>query len=129
MTNATATIRFFGVYLLCVGLVLVGTPALLAGLLQIPVEAHPWLRPLGVALLALSYYYFRAAFSQNREFYRWTVDVRIGQFVLFVVIVSMGTLSPLILIPSAFEFGTAVWTWFALRDDAHHERKEPSNRV
>lgn len=121
MTNAVTTIRFFGTYLLVVGLGLVAVPEFLGSLFDIPASAHDWLRPLGVALLALAYYYFRAAGANLREFFGWTVHVRVGQFVLFVMLVAMDLISPFILFISAFEFATAVWTWFALQDkvDAH----------
>jgi len=115
MTNVITTVRAFGAYLLVIGLTLIGYPHLLGLLLQIPTDAEPWLRPLGVALLALSYYYFRAAAANNHQFFGWSVEVRVGQFVVFVILVAMGLISPLILFISAFEFATAVWTWFALK--------------
>lgn len=120
MTNVVTTIRFFGLYLLLVGAVLIGYPHLLGVLLSIPIDAEPWLRPLGVALLALSYYYFRAAGANNRAFFGWSVEVRVGQFVLFVILVAIGLITPLILFVSAFEFATAVWTWFALKQEPPH---------
>ncbi len=124
MTNVITTIRAFGVYLLIIGLILIGYPHFLGVLLNIPLEAEPWLRPLGVALLALSYYYFRAALANNREFFGWSVEVRVGQFMLFILITSLGLLSPLILIVSGFEFATAVWTWFALKELDHTQQED-----
>lgn len=116
MTNVVTTIRAFGAYLLVAGLVLIGYPHLPGVLLQVPADAENWLRPLGVALLALAYYYVRSAAVNDRRFFTWTVHVRVGQFVLCVILVAMSLVSPLILFISAFEFATAVWTWFALRE-------------
>lgn len=117
MTNVVTTIRFFGTYLLLVGLSLIVVPQLLGTALNYPLALQgPALRPLGIALVALSYYYFRSAGSGYRPFYEWTVHVRVGQFIIVIALTSLGQLSPLLLIPSAFEFATAVWTWFALKE-------------
>lgn len=137
MTSVIITIRVFGAYLFLVGLFLLVYPLTIGGLLGAPVDTAPWLRLLGVALWALAYYYVRAASSNNRDFFIWSIHVRgsdsmskydwpacftpqglatpkpIGRRV-----VTLDLISPLILFPSAFEFATAVWTWFSLSTSA-----------
>lgn len=118
MTNVVTTIRAFAAYLFLTGLALLIYPQVIGGILGASADTAPWLRLLGVALWALAYYYFRAASSNNRDFFTWSVHVRVGQFVLFVILVTLGLITPLILFPSAFEFATAVWTWFSLKNDS-----------
>ncbi len=108
MTAVKTTILAFGAYLFLAGLLLLAYPTALGGLLGAPSDAAPWLRIVGVALWALAYYYLRAAGSGNRDFFTWSVHVRVGQFILFVILVTLGLITPLILFPSAFEFATAV---------------------
>lgn len=116
MTNVSTTIRAFGVYLFLTGLVLLVYPLTIGGVLGATADTAPWLRLLGVALWALAYYYFRAAGSNNREFFSWSVHIRVGQFVLLIGLVTLDLITPLILFFSAFEFATAMWTWFSLKE-------------
>jgi len=116
MTTVKTTIYAFGAYLFLTGLVLLAYPTVLGTALGAPLEAAPWLRLLGVALWALAYYYVRAAGSNNRDFYTWSVHVRVGQFILLIGLVTLDLITPLILIFSGLEFATAVWTWFSLQE-------------
>lgn len=120
--TATMTIRAFGYYLLAQGLTLLLAPNILLGFAHLPATNEPWIRLLGIALLALSWYYLMAAKSQLIPFYAWTVQVRIAQFIIFLGLILFAHISPIFLAFSGFELLTALWTAWALRREQSQKR-------
>ncbi|MEM8893600.1 MAG: hypothetical protein AAGC88_03415 [Bacteroidota bacterium] len=87
MDKASKSVLFFGIYILITGLTLLLAPNILLLLLMIDAQPSIWMQLLGLALTALGYYYIRAAHDRNFDFYRGTVPIRIGQFLVVVVLV------------------------------------------
>lgn len=87
MDKASKSILYFGIYILGTGLTLLLTPQLLLNFLMIDELPNIWIQLLGLALAALGYYYIKAAKDGNTDFYRGTIPVRIGQFIVVVILV------------------------------------------
>lgn len=118
MASSTFSVRFFAVYL----------TAMAAGLLLLPERVLPlfgfaapgdfWVRVLGGLLGILAFYYFLAARSGQRDFYRWTVWGRLPLIVLYAGLVAWAGAPLVLLLFGVFESGCGLWTHAALRAEA-----------
>ena len=119
MTSAAKSIFVFGLYLVGVGLGLLVAPNPFLGPLGFPPAADPsWLRVLGVVTLVIAAYYLLAARAGLTVFFRWTVFVRGGVFVVFGALVLLKLAPTPLALLGAVDLGAALWTWFALRSSA-----------
>ena len=114
MTRAATSVLVFGAYMMVQGVTLMLAPGVLLGLFGLPMN-DAWPRVVGWALLVLGFYYVQNARANFRPFFIWTVPVRVGQFVFFVVLVLTGLMSVAILLISGLELLAGVWTWLELR--------------
>jgi hypothetical protein len=115
MSRAAFSVWVFGLYLAGQGALLLVSPDFLLGLLGLPLSQDVWPRAVGVALLALAFYYVQSARAESRPFFGWTVQFRGFQFVVFVVLVALGLGEPILLLTSGVELLAGVWTWLELR--------------
>ena len=114
--TAARTVLVFGLYLVVVGLGLLVAPnAFLAPLGFPPAADESWLRVLGVLTLVIAAYYLLAARANLTAFFRWTVFVRGGVFVVFGALVLLKLAPPPLALLGAVDLAAALWTWFALR--------------
>ena len=114
MSRAARTIFVFGLYLGLTGLTFGTVPNLALPLLGLPGTTEPWIRVVGVLALALAYFFIRSARAESRDFFGWTVHVRLFVFTSFVILAFVYGL------PSLAVFGLidllgATWTFLALR--------------
>lgn len=115
MSPAARSVSLFGLYMLVQGAILMLAPSLLLGPFGIPGADAPWVRIVGWALIALGTYYIVGARHEWRAMFRATVVVRVAQFGFFVALCAM-TETPWVLVMfSAVELATGVWTALALR--------------
>jgi hypothetical protein len=77
MSPAARTVQLFGIYIFSVGVILVMIPNVLLGVFGIPTTDEPWIRILGLVLLALAGYYLVAARSELAVFFQATVAGRL----------------------------------------------------
>ena len=96
------------------GLILVVSPNTLLGVLGLPLTEDPWIRVLGMFMIAVSYYYYRSAQSEATEFFRATVLGRtaMGLFLSWLAFTSTGLV---LLLFALGEWLGAAATWLALR--------------
>ena len=73
MSRPAKTIVAFALYMASTGAILVSMPNFLLRLLGLPLTDEPWIRVLGMFMVIVAYYYFRAAQSEAAEFFRATV--------------------------------------------------------
>ncbi|HEX9722447.1 MAG TPA: hypothetical protein VGA53_04230 [Candidatus Paceibacterota bacterium] len=71
---------------------------------------------LGVTLMALGYYYVRAARVNFVEFFGWTVHMRLAQFGIVGALVLLNIAHPAVLGFAAVEAASGLWTWYALKN-------------
>ena len=116
MSRVARSVFVFGLYLIVVGLGLLLAPnAFLAPLGFPPAQDPSWLRVLGVLTLCLAYYYIFAARAGLTGFFRWTVQVRIGVFVVFGLLVLLKLAPAPLALLGTVDLLAAMWTAFALR--------------
>lgn len=114
--NASAKSVFvFGLYLVVMGLGLLIAPNLTLGPLGFPPSAEVWPRIVGLLTLCLASYYIAAARAGLMPFFRWTVVVRIGVFVVCGALVLLKVAPTPIALIGAVDLAAALWTAFALR--------------
>lgn len=115
MNQAATTIKVFGVYLACLGIVLLLAPNLLLVLFGVAQTTEVWIRVVGMLALVLSYYYWQAGRRNVAEFFAWTVPARIGVLVFFCVFVAFDLAPPVLILFGAVDALGGVWTGVALR--------------
>ncbi|MEP5613033.1 MAG: hypothetical protein ABJP45_12330 [Cyclobacteriaceae bacterium] len=115
MNKAAKTIWFFGIYLLVEGFFLMLAPSWVLTEMGLPEPQSLWRVIVGFVVAALGYYYIRNAKENLSPFFRFTVQIRITQFVFFLYLYffDRGTLA---LVGFSFiEFLAGIWTWKALQ--------------
>jgi len=114
MSPAAKSLVGFAIYMTLTGLPLVFSPNTLLGILGLPPAHEPWIRLLGMFMIVVSFYYYRAARSEAVEFFRATVFGRtfMGFYMVWLGLTQAGW------VLAAFAVGEwlgAAITWFALR--------------
>ncbi len=115
MTHAALSVFAFGVYMVGQGAILLLAPDLILIPAGMPPAVDGWIRVVGLCLVVLSYYYMQAARAELREFFGWTVHMRIFQFVAFTGLVLAEYLQPIGLVFSLVEMAAGIWTLVALK--------------
>ena len=115
MNAAAKSVLIFGLYLILVGLGLIFAPNAALHPLGFPATTDVWPRVVGVLALCLAYYYISAARAGLTNFFRWTVQVRSGVFVVFTALVLLHLApAPLVLLGTV-DLAAALWTALALQ--------------
>ncbi len=115
MTNAARSIYVFGIYLIVLGGILIGSPDTLLGALGIPLTTEPWIRVLGIPVMAIGMLDVACARAEQTAFFRATVGTRSFAFVVFVVFALSGIIPPVLLAFGAIDLAGALWTFASLR--------------
>jgi hypothetical protein len=115
MKKSSISLLVFALYLIGMGVGLVGMPNLLLGLLNLPATNEIWIRVLGVVTLVLAFYYIQASRTNLHVFAEWTVPARIGVFLFFTGFVVAGWVGPIMIVLGLVDVIGAAWTGWALR--------------
>ena len=118
MSRAATSILSFGVYLATTGVALVAVPEIACGLLGIAAPPGAWPRIVGMLLLILGFFCWRAAVEENTRFMRWSLLTRPTAMVFLAWFVASGWIEPSILLFGAVDVVAAAWTFAALGADA-----------
>jgi hypothetical protein len=118
MHFAEKSVLVFGIYLGMVGTGLIIAPDLVLTPLGFPASTDFWPRVIGAVVLGLAYYYGQAARSGLTTFFRWTVQVRTGIFVIFVALVLLHLAPAPLAALGVVDLLGAAWTGLALRAQA-----------
>lgn len=116
MSKAARSVQIFALYIACVGAALLIAPNTLLDAFGIPPTNEVWIRVVGMLAGVLSVYYGCAARAEAREFFAWTVPVRLAVPFFFGAFVLWCDAPPALLIFGAADALAALWTWAALRD-------------
>lgn len=115
MSRAARSVFIFGLYLIVVGLGLVAIPNTVLGPLGFPASSEVWPRVVGVLALCLAFYYISAARAGLNGFFRWTVQVRVGVFVVFGLLVLLKLAPAPLALLGTVDLLAALWTGLSLR--------------
>ena len=118
MTAAAKTVVAFAVYMAVTGVILLASPNTMLALVGLPLTDEVWLRVLGMFMIIVSYYYYRAAVSELTAFFRATVIGRttMAMFLAGLALTGMG--GGVLALFGLAELAGAVATGLALRTSA-----------
>ena len=117
MSKAAFTIKAFGVYLLCLGIIVTFAPNQLLSILGIPQTKDVWIRVTGVLVINIGIYYWYAARCEATAFFHASVYTRSLILVSFASFAVFGLVSPIIILFGAVDFLGGLWPYHALRLD------------
>lgn len=115
MNTSAKSVFVFGLYLVVVGLGLLIAPNATLGPLGFAPSVEVWPRIVGMLTLCLAAYYIAAARAGLTLFFRWTVAVRSGVFVVCGALVLLGIAPAPVALLGTVDLAAALWTAFALR--------------
>jgi hypothetical protein len=118
MTPAGRSVYLFGIYLMVVGAFIFAAPDTFLAISKLPPAQDPWLRVLGVTVMALGQYYMVGGRRDVATFISATVRVRIFVVFAFIALVVMRLAPPVLLGFAAVDGLGAVWTLLAARKAA-----------
>ncbi len=115
MTTAARSVYAFGIYLLILGGVLLGSPNTLLALVRLPTTTEPWIHVLGVAILGMGMLHLASARAEQTAFFRATVSVRLFAFACLIALALVNVAPPLVAAFGLADLAGAIWTFTALR--------------
>jgi ABC-type spermidine/putrescine transport system permease subunit II len=118
MSYAAKSVRSFAIYLGVLGPALVVAPNVILSTFGFGETREVWIRVLGVVVFNLGVYYWFAAASDARPFFRATVATRVLVIVAFTVLVVTGLAHPMLIVFGAMDFAGGLWTAWALARDS-----------
>ncbi|MGH8503245.1 MAG: hypothetical protein ACREVE_12395 [Gammaproteobacteria bacterium] len=128
MSNAALSIRVFGIYLFCLGALLIIIPGAFLTVFGFPEAGEVLGRVAGVLLVVLAYYYVMASTRELVSFYRWTVHGRLSVLLFFIAFVLLGLAPPVLILFGGIDASAALWTAACLRKDRAAGTLAPGNR-
>ncbi len=117
MSRAARSVRWFGVYLAILGVVLVFAPNVLLSVFRVPETSEVWIRVLGVVVFDLGLLYWFAARTEQVSLFRVTIVTRTLVLVALVVFAALGMAAPTVVPFGVVDFAGGLWTAWALRAD------------
>jgi hypothetical protein len=122
MSQAALSVFVFGIYLAAGGVLLVFVPERLCSFLGLrPPGDTIWVRLTGMFFLDVAFYCIKAARSEQKDFFRWSVMTRPFTLPLLAAVVGYGLENPLVLFFGMVDVLAALWTGLALRGQRSHE--------
>jgi hypothetical protein len=115
MTSSAKSLFIFGIYSICLGLILMTVPNILFRIVGLPETNEVWVRVSGMLLFCLGIYYSLVGRHGLAIFVGWTVYTRSSVILFFVVFVLLGLVRPVLILLGAIDLSAAIWTWFCLR--------------
>ena len=115
MTYSAKTVFYFGIYVVCTGLLFLFIPEPILSLLRLPTTPSGWTSVVGLLALVIGAYYIVCGKANSEVFIRATLYVRwafaIGATLLFVV----GQMPVSIILFGGVDALGAIWTAMALK--------------
>lgn len=105
----------FGIYLTCLGFVLVALPNLAFVVFGLPGTNGVWIRAFGMLLLFLAFFCIQSARQEVAEFFRWSVYTHAPVIIFFTAFVLLRLVNPVLILFGLIDLAGAVWTGLALR--------------
>lgn len=105
----------FGIYLICLGFILVALPNLAFVVFGLPGTNDVWIRVAGMLILFLSFFCIQSARKEITEYFRWSVYTRASVIIFFTAFVLLRLVNPVLILFGLIDLAGAVWTGLALR--------------
>jgi hypothetical protein len=125
MSTAARSIYVFGIYLIVIGGILMGSPNTLLTVLGIAPTTEPWIRILGMLVMVIGMLDVACARAEQTGFFRATVYTRTFALVTFVVFAAVGIAPAILILFGVIDAAGALWTHSALRAQAASPGREP----
>lgn len=117
MTKSGATLFYFGIYVLIVGILLLAIPTSFVAANMLPPIPDPWARIIGLLLLVIGTYDVLCGKFDVRPFIRWSVYIRFGFAAGTLLLVLAGQMPPTLLVLGAIDALAAAWTGWTLKTE------------
>lgn len=115
MTNAARSVYVFGIYLIVLGGVLMGSPNTLLAVFAIESTTEPWIRLLGVLVMVVGILDVACARTEQTGFFRATVYTRLFALMSFILFAGLGIAPSIVILFGLVDAAGALWTFTALR--------------
>ena len=121
MTNAARSIYVFGIYLIVIGGILMGSPNTFLAVLGIAPTTEPWIRVVGMLVMVIGMLDVACARREPTGFFQATVYTRTFALIVFAAFALLGIAPRILVVFGLIDAAGALWTYSALR--------KPSNRA
>ena len=121
MTNAARSIYVFGIYLIVIGGILMGSPNTFLAVLGIAPTPEPWIRVVGMLVMVIGMLDVACARREQTGFFQATVYTRTFALIVFAAFALLGIAPRILVVFGLIDAAGALWTYSALR--------KPSNRA
>ena len=118
MTRVARSAYAFGIYLVCLGGVLIASPNTLLTLVRLPTTTEPWIHVLGVAVMGMGMLFLASARAEQTPFFRASVGTRLFAFASLIALAVVNIAPPLVAAFGLADLAGALWTFAALRKSA-----------
>ncbi len=115
MSKAALSIRYFGVYLMVLGLIVLFLPGTLLGIFAIAEPREVWIRVAGLLVFNVGVYYWFAAGAEATSFFRASIFTRSLILVGFIAFVVLGWAPATLILLAVPDFLGGLWTAWALK--------------
>jgi|SRR5688572_1518509 len=110
MSPAARSIYVFGGYLIAVGAFALGAPNLFLAIVFLPPTTEPWLRVLGVVIMAMGMLHMAAARGEQTVFFRASIRTRMFVLTAFVILAALRLAPPILILFGIIDVVAAEWT-------------------
>jgi hypothetical protein len=118
MSKATMSVATYGVYALFAGLGFLLLPDQILDLFGFEERQDHWILVVAILTLGLAYYYLASARANSRHFYSISWKGRLWFALATSTLVVLDEAPAALLMVGSVDFLTALWTAWALRQDA-----------
>ena len=115
MTGAARSVYVFGIYLVVLGGVLLGTPNTLLAMVGQPATTEPWIHVIGIPVMGMGLLFTAMARQQQTVFMRASVWARLFALAAFAGLALAGIVPPIVAAFGLVDAAGAAWTHTALR--------------
>jgi hypothetical protein len=115
MSSAARSVYVFGIYLIVVGGILMGSPNTLLPLLGIAETTEPWIRLAGMLVMVIGMLDIACARTEQTGFMQATVYTRFFALLTFVAFAVLGIAPAILILFGVIDAAAALWTHAALR--------------
>ena len=117
MSKSAQSLFVFSIYLFILGSILLVVPNFLLSLFSIPKTNEVWIRVVGMLVLILGYYDFKASKTELKQFFQWSVYARAMVPVFFIIFVLLDLAPPILILFGIIDGVAALWTHLSLRSE------------
>src|SRR5215216_5155235 len=115
MTSAARSIYVFGIYLIVLGGILIGSPNTFLSVFRIAPTNEPWLRVAGILVMVIGMLDVACARKEQTGFFQATVYTRLFALIAFTAFAVLGIAPRVLILFGVIDAVAALWTYSALR--------------